>query len=144
MLSQSLLPYFFTPKLPLIRLLCGLLLQPRGHHQRLCAAAREQLHRSSECCRSSWSHRHLRGTFYLPLCKVEDFKSTLFLLLFRVYCISQDASKWSAYKGGIFNGCNQAKPDIDHAVVLVGYGEENGQKYWLVLLRLEYTFTDTL
>eukprot|EP01036_Dinobryon_divergens_P026160 gene26160-34773_t len=46
--------------------------------------------------------------------------------------VSVDASSWSAYKGGIFNGCNQAKPDIDHAVVLVGYGEENGQKYWLI------------
>lgn len=46
--------------------------------------------------------------------------------------ISVDASSWSPYKGGIFNGCNQVNPDIDHAVVLVGYGEEEGQKYWLV------------
>jgi len=46
--------------------------------------------------------------------------------------ISVDASNWSAYKGGIFNGCDQASPDIDHGVVLVGYGEEQGQKYWLV------------
>jgi len=46
--------------------------------------------------------------------------------------ISVDASNWSAYQSGIFNGCNQAKPDIDHAVVLMGYGEENGQKYWIV------------
>lgn len=46
--------------------------------------------------------------------------------------ISVDASNWHAYSSGIFNGCNQANPDINHAVVLVGYGEENGQKYWLV------------
>jgi cathepsin L len=26
----------------------------------------------------------------------------------------------------------QESPDIDHAVVLMGYGTENGQKYWLV------------
>jgi hypothetical protein len=26
----------------------------------------------------------------------------------------------------------QENPDIDHAVVLVGYGEEYGKKYWLV------------
>lgn len=50
--------------------------------------------------------------------------------------ISVDASNWGSYKGGIFSGCNQANPDIDHAVVLVGYGEEVvgdlTQKYWLV------------
>lgn len=46
--------------------------------------------------------------------------------------ISVDASSWHAYSSGIFNGCNQVNPDINHAVVLVGYGEENGQKYWLV------------
>jgi len=46
--------------------------------------------------------------------------------------ISVDASAWSPYHSGVFSGCNQVNPDIDHAVVLVGYGEEEGQKYWLV------------
>lgn len=46
--------------------------------------------------------------------------------------ISVDASSWSSYESGIYDGCNQVNPDIDHAVVLVGYGEEKGQKYWLV------------
>ena len=46
--------------------------------------------------------------------------------------VSVDASTWGAYKGGIFDGCNQEQPDINHAVTLVGYGEDNGQKYWTV------------
>lgn len=47
--------------------------------------------------------------------------------------ISVDASNWHAYHSGVFSGCNQQTPDIDHAVVAVGYGEEaDGSKYWLV------------
>ena len=46
--------------------------------------------------------------------------------------ISVDASAWSFYGGGIFNGCNAAAPDIDHAVQAVGYGTDAGQDYWLV------------
>lgn len=46
--------------------------------------------------------------------------------------INVDASTWHAYKGGVFDGCDQASPDVNHVVVLVGYGEEKGQKYWLV------------
>lgn len=46
--------------------------------------------------------------------------------------ISVDASTFHAYESGIYSGCNQVNPDINHAVTLVGYGEENGQKYWLV------------
>jgi cathepsin L len=46
--------------------------------------------------------------------------------------VSVDASTWFLYQSGIFDGCNQKHPDINHAVVLVGYGEENGKKYWIV------------
>ena len=46
--------------------------------------------------------------------------------------VSVDASTFHSYSSGIFDGCNQVNPDINHAVVLVGYGEENGQKYWLI------------
>jgi cathepsin L len=48
--------------------------------------------------------------------------------------VSVDASSWHSYSSGIFNGCNQTNPDINHAVVLVGYGTDHlsGQDYWLI------------
>jgi len=48
--------------------------------------------------------------------------------------VSVDASQWSSYESGVFNGCNQVNPDIDHAVVLVGYGTDatTNQDYWLI------------
>ncbi len=47
--------------------------------------------------------------------------------------INVDASAWSAYETGVFNSCNQANPDIDHVVQLVGYGTDPSQgDYWLV------------
>jgi len=47
--------------------------------------------------------------------------------------ISVDASSWSHYESGVFDGCNQDKPDIDHAVQLVGYGTDPSLgDYWLV------------
>lgn len=47
--------------------------------------------------------------------------------------ISVDASSWQKYEQGVFDGCNQTHPDIDHAVQLVGYGTDpvDGD-YWLV------------
>jgi len=47
--------------------------------------------------------------------------------------ISVDASAWGDYETGIFNGCNQSYPDIDHAVQLVGYGADKDQnEFWVV------------
>jgi cathepsin L len=42
--------------------------------------------------------------------------------------INVDAATWHLYETGIFDGCNQTNPDIDHVVQLVGYGPD----YWLV------------
>ena len=46
--------------------------------------------------------------------------------------IGVDASEWHNYESGVFNGCDQKNPDVNHAVVLYGYGidEATGQKYW--------------
>jgi cathepsin L len=46
--------------------------------------------------------------------------------------VSVDASNWESYRSGIFDGCNQENPDINHGVQLVGYGTENGKDYWIV------------
>eukprot|EP00873_Tetraselmis_striata_P014303 jgi/Tetstr1/434567/TSEL_023658.t1 len=47
--------------------------------------------------------------------------------------VSVDASAWHTYEEGVFDGCNQTNPDINHAVQLVGYGtDKSGGDYWLV------------
>ena len=40
-------------------------------------------------------------------------------------------SNFFQYKSGIFQGC-PANPTIDHAVIVVGYGTENGLDYWII------------
>ena len=48
--------------------------------------------------------------------------------------VNVDASDWADYESGVFSGCSYDDMDIDHVVVLVGYGtdEESGEDYWLV------------
>jgi cathepsin L len=48
--------------------------------------------------------------------------------------INVAASGWSLYKGGVFDDDNSKTREVNHAVVLEGYGtdQETGQDYWLV------------
>eukprot|EP00616_Rhizochromulina_sp_CCMP1243_P016292 CAMPEP_0118962106 /NCGR_PEP_ID=MMETSP1173-20130426/556_1 /TAXON_ID=1034831 /ORGANISM="Rhizochromulina marina cf, Strain CCMP1243" /LENGTH=366 /DNA_ID=CAMNT_0006910325 /DNA_START=22 /DNA_END=1122 /DNA_ORIENTATION=- len=48
--------------------------------------------------------------------------------------INVDASNWHDYESGVYDGCSYDEMEIDHVVVLVGYGtdEETGEDYWLV------------
>jgi len=43
----------------------------------------------------------------------------------------QSKGPFQEYKGGIFAGC-PSNSKTDHAVTVVGYGNENGQDYWLI------------
>jgi len=80
-------------------------------------------HKSRAAVRIS-GYTQLAHNEYAPLMEAVATKGPI--------AISVDASAWSFYESGIFDGCNQATPDVDHAVQLVGYGTENGQDYWLV------------
>jgi len=47
--------------------------------------------------------------------------------------VNVDAGAWSDYEMGVFSGCNQQNPDINHVVQLVGYGTDPKLgAYWLV------------
>jgi hypothetical protein len=38
-----------------------------------------------------------------------------------------------SFFAGVFNGCNQTNPELDHGVVLVGYGTDEALgDYWLI------------
>ena len=39
---------------------------------------------------------------------------------------------WWHYAGGIIDSYDVCKPNLDHAVLLVGYGIEQGREYWVV------------
>lgn len=45
--------------------------------------------------------------------------------------ISVAADSWHEYGGGIFDGCDKDVV-IDHAVTLYGYGDDSGERYWLI------------
>jgi len=44
------------------------------------------------------------------------------------------ASTWSDYESGVYAGCPKTNIDLDHAVLLVGYGTDSssGVDYWLI------------
>jgi len=48
--------------------------------------------------------------------------------------VAVDASRWSFYSGGVFEGCDYSKNiEINHAVQLVGYGTDaKDGDYWIV------------
>lgn len=46
--------------------------------------------------------------------------------------IEADTRYFQSYSGGVLTSAANCGTNLDHGVLVVGYGEENGQKYWLV------------
>jgi cathepsin L len=56
-----------------------------------------------------------------------------------VIAIEADTRYFQSYSGGILDSVS-CGTNLDHAVEIVGYGEENGQKYWNVRNSWSYTW----
>jgi len=61
-----------------------------------------------------------------------DAAALLSAVLVSPVAVSVAASDWGLYSSGIFDMCDLEHPIINHAVVLMGYGIENGHEYWLI------------
>jgi len=46
--------------------------------------------------------------------------------------VDSAGTDWQLYRGGIANPRSCSSSSLNHAVLLVGYGEENGEKYWII------------
>jgi len=46
------------------------------------------------------------------------------------FAVAVDADSWITYKSGIMTDCEAGS--VSHGVLVVGYGTEGGQKYWLI------------
>ena len=74
----------------------------------------------------------LDGYIRLP---TNDYNSLLHAVATKgPVAVAVDASAWNSYESGIFNGCNYtANIDLDHAVVVTGYGTDDTLgDFWLV------------
>jgi cathepsin L len=69
---------------------------------------------------------------YTPFAKIGGFQALgtnnladlMKAIVIGPVAVSVDASAWSKYETGVFNGCNQSNPDINHLVLLVGYDDQ--------------------
>lgn len=46
--------------------------------------------------------------------------------------VAVDASTWTYYNSGVYNGNNCSESKISHFVTVVGYGTQGGYNYWLI------------
>jgi hypothetical protein len=69
------------------------------------------------------------GWNQLPSNKVEPLKQAL--VDEGPVVVAVDGNDWFDYSSGIFDGCNK-DAELGHAVLLKGYGEDNGKKYWRI------------
>ena len=47
-------------------------------------------------------------------------------------CIDASGSSFQLYKSGVYDPTTCSSTNLDHAVLVVGYGNESGKDYWLV------------
>jgi cathepsin L len=73
----------------------------------------------------------VRGYADVPYGREDLLKKAV--ALYGPVAVGMDASQWgfTNYQGGIYSDKKCSSVDMNHAVIVVGYGTENGRDYWL-------------
>jgi len=91
-------------------------------------------HNGDGRCRTAGNHRRgLRASGFTRLRENDIDQLLATISNVGPAVVSVDASGWSSYLSGVFDGCAQDAV-VNHAVLMVGYGSdpELGKKYWLI------------
>eukprot|EP00930_Biecheleria_cincta_P047938 TRINITY_DN33339_c0_g1_i1.p1 TRINITY_DN33339_c0_g1~~TRINITY_DN33339_c0_g1_i1.p1 ORF type:complete len:400 (-),score=62.58 TRINITY_DN33339_c0_g1_i1:306-1505(-) len=87
-----------------------------------------RLNKGAEC---DWSVAPAAGVRGHRMAHSNDAHAFMRALLTGPVSVSVDAS-WDSYHRGVFSGCSKVRSALSHQVLLAGYAQENGKKYWLV------------
>jgi len=90
-----------------------------------------EYHAHDETCKDSTVNKVETGVAGFNLVEPNSVDALMEAIQSGPVTISVDATTWSAYGKGVFQS-SDCGAEINHAVTLVGYGEEDGQKYWIV------------
>nr|XP_023025726.1 cathepsin L-like proteinase [Leptinotarsa decemlineata] len=72
---------------------------------------------------------HIRGYFFLSNDEI-DLKNQVATV--GPISVTLNTHQWQSYGKGIFDNPECSASVINHSVLVVGYGSENGQEYWLI------------
>jgi len=71
----------------------------------------------------------VKGVRYVPPNNMTQLKRAVSIGPVSIYL---NASGFETYTSGIYNDADSCSGQTDHAVLVVGYGTENGQDYWII------------
>merc|ERR1712013_338841 len=82
-------------------------------------------------CNHTWNGAHCGSTDWTPIPQNE---TEIAVALYDIGPLSvlMNAAHLQTYKGGVYEPKYCDPADLDHGVLLVGYGTDSGTDYWIV------------
>eukprot|EP01083_Nonionella_stella_P099394 279480_1 len=91
-------------------------------------------------CNTTWNTAHCPATDWQPTAVIKDWmaisqdEKEIAIALYNIGPLSalMNAETLQRYKGGVFDPKACDPSDLDHGVLIVGYGDEDGTPFWIV------------
>ncbi|EDO45953.1 predicted protein [Nematostella vectensis] len=83
-------------------------------------------------CHFSSSHVGARVTGYQDIPQGSEQALQSAVATVGPVSVAVDASQWQFYSSGVYDNPYCSSTQLDHGVLVIGYGNYNGQDYWLV------------